>query len=33
MTRTALEGFGTSLQATDEMVFEATGSFIAVSHV
>jgi hypothetical protein len=26
MTRTALEGFGKSLQATDEVVIEATGN-------
>ena len=33
MTRTALEGFGKSLQATDEVVIEATGNCMAVSRV
>ena len=33
MTRTALEGFGKSLQATDEVVIEATGNSMAVSRV
>jgi transposase len=33
MTRTALEGFGESLLATDEVVIEATGNCMAVSRV
>ena len=33
MTRTALEGFGRSLEATDEVVIEATGNCMAVSRV
>lgn len=33
MTRPALEGFGKSLQATDEVVIEATGNCMAVSRV
>jgi transposase len=33
MTRTALEGFGKSLRATDEVVIEATGNSLALSHV
>lgn len=33
MTRTGLEGFGKSLQATDEVVIEATGNCMAVSRV
>jgi transposase len=33
MTRTALEGFGNSLLATDEVVIEATGNCMAVSRV
>lgn len=33
MTRTALEGFGKGLQATDEVVIEATGNCMAVSRV
>lgn len=33
MTRTALEGFGRSLEATDEVVIEATGNGMAVSRV
>ncbi len=33
MTRTALEGFGKSLQAVDEVVIEATGNCMAVSRV
>ena len=33
MTRTALEGFGRSLEATDEVVIEATGNCLAVSRV
>ena len=33
MTRTALEGFGRSLAATDEVVIEATGNCMAVSRV
>lgn len=33
MTRTALEGFGKSLLATDEVVIEATGNCFAVSRV
>ena len=33
MTRTALEGFGKSLSATDEIVIEATGNAMAVSRV
>ena len=33
MTRTALEGFGKNLLATDEVVIEATGNCIAVSRV
>jgi transposase len=33
MTRTALEGFGKSLYATDEIVIEATGNAMAVSRV
>lgn len=33
MTRTALEGFGKSLLATDEAVIEATGNCMAVSRV
>ena len=33
MTRTALEGFGRSLLATDEVVIEATGNCMAVSRV
>ena len=33
MTRTGLEGFGRSLQATDEVVIEATGNSMAVSRV
>ena len=33
MTRTALEGFGRSLQAMDEVVIEATGNCMAVSRV
>lgn len=33
MTRTALEGFGKSLSATDEVVIEATGKCMAVSRV
>jgi transposase len=33
MTRTALEGFGTSLKLTDEVVIEATGNCMAVSRV
>jgi len=33
MTRTALEGFGKELQATDEVVIEATGNCMAVSRV
>jgi hypothetical protein len=31
MKRTALEGFGKNLQATDEVVIEATGNSMAVS--
>jgi len=31
MTRTALEGFGKTLEATDEVVIEATGNSMAVS--
>lgn len=33
MTRTGLEGFGKSLQVTDEVVIEATGNCMAVSRV
>lgn len=33
MTRTALEGFGKSLLATDEVVIEATGNCMSVSRV
>jgi len=33
MTRTALEGFGKTLLATDEVVIEATGNCIAVSRM
>ena len=33
MTRTALEGFGKSLRATDEVVIEATDNCMAVSRV
>lgn len=33
ITRTALEGFGKSLGATDEVVIEATGNCMAVSRV
>ena len=33
MTRTALEGFGKRLEATDEVVIEATGNSMAVSRV
>lgn len=33
MTRTALEGFGKTLHATDEVVIEATGNCMAVSRV
>jgi transposase len=33
MTRTALEGFGKSLLASDEVVIEATGNCVAVSRV
>src|SRR5262245_56510940 len=33
MTRTALEGFGSSLRATDEVVVEATGNSMALSRV
>lgn len=33
MTRTALEGFGKNLRATDEVVIEATGNCMAVSRV
>ena len=33
MTRTALEGFGKGLLATDEVVFKATGNCMAVSRV
>lgn len=33
MTRTALEGFGKGLRATDEVVIEATGNCMAVSRV
>ena len=33
MTRTALEGFGKSLLASDEVVIEATGNCMAVSRV
>ena len=33
MTRTALEGLGKSLRATDEVVIEATGNSMAVSRV
>lgn len=33
MTRTAVEGFGKSLLATDEVVIEATGNCMAVSRV
>lgn len=33
MTRTALEGFGQGLRATDEVVIEATGNCMAVSRV
>lgn len=33
MTRTALEGFGQNLLATDEVVIEATGNCMAVSRV
>jgi transposase len=33
LTRTALEGFGKSLQPTDEVVIEATGNSLAVSRV
>jgi transposase len=33
MTRTALEGFGKSLLATDEVVIEATGNCMAVSRI
>ncbi len=33
MTRTALEGFGKTLVATDEVVIEATGNCMAVSRV
>jgi transposase len=33
MTRTALEGFGKDLLATDEVVIEATGNCMAVSRV
>ena len=33
MTRTALEGFGKTLQLTDEVVIEATGNCMAVSRV
>jgi len=33
MTRTALEGFGKNLLATDEVVIEATGNCMAVSRV
>jgi transposase len=33
MTRTALEGFGKTLLATDEVVIEATANSMAVSRV
>ena len=33
MTRTALEGFGKTLQASDEVVVEATGNTMAVVRV
>ncbi|XUK50236.1 transposase [Bradyrhizobium pachyrhizi] len=33
MTRTALEGFGKTLLASDEVVLEATGNSVAVSRV
>lgn len=33
MTRTALEGFGKTLLASDEVVLEATGNSMAVSRV
>lgn len=33
MTRTALEGFGKSLLAADEVIIEATGNCMAVSRV
>jgi len=33
MTRTALEGFGKTLEATDEVVIEATGNSMAVARV
>lgn len=33
MTRTALERFGKSLQATDEIVVEATGNTMALARV
>ena len=33
MTRTALKGFGKKLEATDEVVIEATGNAMAVSRV
>ena len=33
MTRTGLEGFGKTLRATDEVVIEATGNFMAASRV
>ena len=33
MTRTALEGFGKSLLASDEVVIEATGNCMALSRV
>ena len=33
MTRTALEGFGKSLKATDEIVVEATGNTMALVRV
>jgi hypothetical protein len=33
MTRTGLEGFGKSLQASDEVVIEATGNCMAISRV
>lgn len=33
MTRTALEGFGKGLRASDEIVIEATGNCMAVSRV
>jgi transposase len=33
MTRTAVEGFGKTLKATDEVVIEATGNCMAVSRV